>query len=195
MQKVNNKTVYVTLSQENAGDPMYITAVYVLGTASASTSTSDDLIFVVGSATPGEASVVVDGKDKTFKVYTAYINGEEVDDFYTETSVTTSGFYSAEQDNDTGAYILSGNAYTTDEGNLAVTGEETVSNIVGNVLSTSTEDYDINGATIVDVTDNGYNITSGSEMKEFTGVKVMMIFDENDMTASYVYVTDYTVAP
>ena len=194
VQKVNSKNVYVTLSQENAGDPVYITAVYVMGTASASTSTSDDLIFVVGSAMPGEASVVVDGKDKTFKVYTAYINGEEVDDFYTETSVTTSGFYSAEQDNDTGAYILSGNAYTTHEGNLAVTDEETVSNIVGNVLSTSSKDYDISGATIVDVTDNGYNITSGSEMKEFRDVKVMMIFNENDMTASYVYVTAYTAS-
>ena len=194
VQKVNKKTVYVTLSQDESTDPYYITSVYVLGTTSASSTTSDDLVFVVGTDTPGSASVIVDGKEKKFNVYTAYINGEEVNDFYTSTKVETSGFYSVEKDNDSGAYVLDGNSYKIAEGKLAVVTADKEITVVDSILTVDSKDYDISQATIVDVSEKGEDIDSVSALRDVTKAKVMMIVNADDMTASYVYVLTYTVA-
>ena len=199
VQKVNNKTVYVALSQDESTDPIYATAVYVLGTASNTTATSDDLVYVQaqadGNAYTGVVSVIVDGDKKEFYTYDAYINGEEVADFYTDSKSVASGFYTVEIDNDSNAYVLTNNAYDTAEGKLAVVTVDAVATVVDNVLTVDSKDYDISNATIVDISENSDDLSSATEMKDVTNLKVKMIINEDDMTASYIYVVSYTPAP
>ncbi|MBS5651659.1 MAG: S-layer homology domain-containing protein, partial [Clostridiales bacterium] len=199
VQKVNNKTVYVALSQDESTDPVYATAVYVMGTASNTTATSDDLVYVQaqtsGTAYTGVVSVIVDGEKEEFYTYDAYINGEEVENFYTDKKTVTSGFYTVEIDNDSNAYVLTGNEYNTTEGKLAVVTDDAVAKVVDDVLTVNNKDYDISNATIVDISDNSDDIGSSTEMKDVTNLKVKMIINEDDMTASYIYVVSYTPAP
>ncbi len=62
-------------------------------------------------------------------------------------------------------------------------------------MTVNNKDYDISNATIVDISDNSDDIGSSTEMKDVTNLKVKMIINEDDMTASYIYVVSYTPAP
>ena len=143
----------------------------------------------------GVVSVIVDGEKEEFYTYDAYINGEEVENFYTDKKTVTSGFYTVEIDNDSNAYVLTGNEYNTTEGKLAVVTDDAVAKVVDDVLTVNNKDYDISNATIVDISDNSDDIGSSTEMKDVTNLKVKMIINEDDMTASYIYVVSYTPAP
>ena len=106
-----------------------------------------------------------------------------------------SGFYTVEIDNDSNAYVLTNNAYDTAEGKLAVVTVDAVATVVDNVLTVNSKDYDISNATIVDISENSDDLSSATEMKDVTNLKVKMIINEDDMTASYIYVVSYTPAP
>ena len=195
VQKVADdaKGVWVTIDVD--GSTAYISAVYVLGTTSSSSTTTDDVIYVAAGST-GTVNVTVNGKDKTYYSYDAYINGELVDDYYTSSN-SAQGFYSVEKDDETGAYVVSGNAYTTSTGKLAVaelTFAENASS-AGNTISTSTKDYDFSNATIVDTTEVGNEIDSISLLKDAIKageVKVSVIYNEENNTIAYAYVTAYS---
>ncbi len=196
VQKVSGYNAYATISKD--GDTYYITALYVLGTTSSSSTTSDDLVFVVGKKNPDKIQVTVNGKDKEYKGYTAYINGEKVNDFYTSTTVNEgeSDFYSVEKDDDSGAYVLTGNAYTTTTGKLAVSiDSEKITGFAGNIMSIGANDYDLANATIVDTTSNGNDIDSVSLLKDAKAagdVNVKMIYNADSNAVEYVFVMSYT---
>ena len=196
VQKVaSGTTVYAVVEQDSNVD--YITTLYVLGTAAASTTTSDELVFVNGTQ-KGSVQVTVDGKDKTFKVYDAYVNGEKIDEFYTETTATT-GFYSIEKDDASGAYILSGNSYTATTGDLAVKTINDVTGFVGEIVtSTASGDYNLSEAVVCDTTGNGLDITSIAELKnevsDPTTIDMCVVYDADTNVASYVYLTAYTAS-
>ena len=178
----------------------YITALFVQGSASNTTVSDQDIVFVDASSktTNGYSMIDKDGKEQTYYTYDAYIAGEKLDLFYSKDNVTTDGFYEVEVDNDNGDYKLAtANQYPAgDNGELSVSTEETYSALVGNILS-GTNDYDISGAVFVDVTGSDY--TSFAEIKAdiddagntaVTGAKFMVVYDYDTNVASYVYVTD-----
>ena len=92
---------------------------------------------------------------------------------------------------------MSGNAYTTSTGKLAVaelTFAKNASN-AGNTISTSDKDYDFSNATIVDTTEVGNEIDSISLLKDAIkegAVNVSVIYNEENNTIAYAYVTSYT---
>ena len=187
VQKVaQGTTAYATIKEEDG--TFYITALYVMDKASSSSSTSDDLVFVA-SASTGTVSVIVDGEKETYHSYEAYVKGEEVD-FYTESSNAQPGFYSVEIDDASGAYILKGNEYTTQNGSdLDVTGEAEVKGVAGNILSTNGLGVDAGAATIVDVTDNDLDTLSAiKDALEENTVKIRMIYNGETNEADYIYV-------
>ena len=99
-----------------------------------------------------------------------------------------------EIDNDSGAYVLTDNEYKTETGNLAVTsGDATVTNVAGNVLSTA-KDFGAGSATIIDLTDHDLDSLAAIKEAKDAGdtIKVRVIYNEDDMTASYIYVVGYT---
>jgi len=184
----------VVIDRDEDNNISYIKTVYVLGTAAASSTTSDDIVFV-SSADNGDVSVIVDGKEKTFDVFTAYVNGEKLDTFYAA-SATQYAFYSIEVDDETKAYITANNAYTATTGDIAVKSSLTISAIAGNVATMSdTADYSLSAAKIVDTTTNGNAIDSVAKLQTAIGkgtVTVSMIYDADDNNVAYVYVTGYT---
>ena len=190
VQKVAAGTeVYATIKEDDG--TFYITALYVMAKASTSSTTSDDLVYVQaqadGNAYTGVVSVIVDGEKETYYSYEAYVKGEEVD-FYTESTSAKTGFYSVEIDDASGAYILKGNEYTTQNGSdLDVTGEATVKGVAGNILSTNNLGLDAGAATIVDVTGN--DLDSLSAIKDALAentVKVRIIYNGETNEANYI---------
>ena len=143
----------------------------------------------MASASTGTVSVIVDGEKETYHSYEAYVKGEEVD-FYTESSNAQPGFYSVEIDDASGAYILKGNEYTTQNGSdLDVTGEAEVKGVAGNILSTNGLGVDAGAATIVDVTDNDLDTLSAiKDALEENTVKIRMIYNGETNEADYIYV-------
>ena len=187
---VAGKDAWATIKVEDGVN--YITALYVQSAPTNTSTTSDELVFVYGAQT-GTVSVLVDGEKETFYTYDAYINGEEVN-FYTESNSAKTAFYTVEIDNDSGAYVLTDNEYKTETGNLAVTsGDATVTNVAGNVLSTA-KDFGAGSATIIDLTDHDLDSLAAIKEAKDAGdtIKVRVIYNEDDMTASYIYVVDYT---
>ena len=177
----------------------YITALFVSGSASNTTVSDKDIVFIDASSktTNGYSLTDKDGKVQTYDTYDAYIAGEKLDLFYTKDAVAADGFYTVEKDNDNGDYKLTSNAYSDgDKGELSVSTEETYAALVGNVL-TGAKDYDISNAVFVDVTGNDYS--SFAEVKAdiddagnlaVTGAKFMVVYDYDTNVASYVYLTD-----
>ena len=196
VQKVATDATNVWVTIKMDGTTAYATAVYVAGTTSASTTTSDELVFVKDDP-QGSVQVTVDGKDKTFTVYDAYVNGEKLDLFYTDDAVNE-GFYSIEKDDASGAYILSGNTYNATTGNLAVTASADVYRFAGNVVTTTRGDFDLSEAVIVDTTSNGLEISSLGELKnevaDHTTIDMLVVYDADTNVASYVYLTAYTAS-
>ena len=184
----------VVIDRDEDNNISYISTVYVLGAAVASSTTSDDVVFV-SSADSGDVSVIVDGKEKVFNVYTAYVNGAKVDSYYAA-SASQYSFYSIEIDDETGAYITTNNAYIATTGDVAVKSSLTISEIAGTVATMSdSADYSLSGAVIVDTTVNGNSIDTVSKLETATSkgtVTVSMIYDADDNNVAYVYVTGYT---
>ena len=169
----------------------YITAVYVLAAAPSSAAATGDVVFV--GASNGSTSVLdkSDNKAKTFDTYEAYINGEEVANFYAA-SGAAKGFYYAKVDEDTGAYVLTGNTYAATEGKMAVAADKTVTATAGNIITAGGSDYDLTNATIVDLY-AGADISSVADIDANKGsVKVYVMFDADTAAASYVYVVSAT---
>ena len=189
VQKVASSTeTYVTLKKD--GSTWYITAVYALTTASNSTTTSDGVVLVASAAT-GDVAVTnkTTNKTETFKTYDAYINGQKVENFYAKSGASV-GFYYVEKDNDTGAYILTNNAYTATTGDLAVAVNADFTGYAGNIMTAGGKDYDTSKATIIDATDNGLDTLSSIAEKDASkAVQVSVIYDANTFNAAYVYVT------
>jgi hypothetical protein len=194
VQKVSTATwVMGTIDQVDGVN--YITAVFVSGNAAASSTTSDEIVFVL--KTDGSVQVQVDGKDKSFTAYKAYVDGELVDGFYAA-STTVDRFYSIEIDDETGAYITSGNSYTATTGDLAQKYTQTVAAVVDNVMTIGEVDYDLSTAMIVDVTTNDNGVDSAALLKDAVAnkgignVTVSFLYDADDNTVSCLYVTGYT---
>ena len=195
VQKVTSSDVYLTIDVGDDGLP-YATAVYVDAPASASTTSSDELVFVKADS-QGSVQVTVDGKDKVFTVYDAYVNGEKLDLFYTDDAVIE-GYYSIEKDDASNAYILDGNRYTATTGDLAVTGKLDVVRFAGNVMTSGAGDFDLGSAVIVDTTSNGLEISSLGELKNevtHNTIDMYVVYDADTHVASYVYLVAYTPAP
>ena len=199
VQKVAADATNVWVTVKMDGGVAYATAVYVAGTTSASSTTSDDLVFVKAGS-QGNVQVTVDGKDKTYTVYNAYVNGEKLDLFYTDDAVTT-GFYSIEKEDASGAYVLSGNSYSATTGALAVSGQLDVLRFAGNIMTATAAntEFDVSEAVVVDTTSNGLEISSIGELKnevaDHTSIDVYVVYDADTHVASYVYLTAYTPAP
>ena len=188
---VAGTAAYATLKEDDG--VFYVTAVFVKAAASASSTTSDEIVYV-GKA-DGTIQIKVNGKDKTYNVYKAYIDGNKLDEFYTEGNA--SGFYSIEVDDDSKAYITKGNQYTATSGELTV-GSGNVAAINGNILTIGDEDYTLSGAIISDITGNDNDIDSASLLKDAVKaagknpVKVSFLYDSDDNSISCLYVTSYT---
>ena len=186
----DEKATFVTVNKGN-DNKFYITAVYVLAAAPSSAAATGDVVFV--GASNGETSVLdkSDNKAKTFNTYEAYINGEEVANFYAA-SGATKGFYYAKVDEDTGAYVLTGNTYAATEGKMAVKANLSVTATAGNIITAGGNDYDLTNATIVDLY-AGADISSVADIDTNKGaVKVYVMFDADTAAASYVYVVSAT---
>ena len=152
VQEVTSSDIWVVIDVVN--DVPYVSAVFVKAAASTTTS-ADDIVFVYAPSRTanGYSLTDKDGKVQTYDTYDAYIAGEKVSNFYSKDNVAT-GFYEVEIDNDNGDYKLTCNTYSSanaDEGALSISGEETYSALVGNIL-TGTNDYDISNAVFVDAT-------------------------------------------
>ena len=191
VQKIGDATTVMgTIDMD--GNTAYIKTLFVYGGATSSTSSSDDIIYVAGNGTPtGTTSVVVDGKTKTFHTYDAYINGEEVEDFYSS-NASASGFYTKEVEDNSGAYVLNSNTkYTANTGDLAVVTGASYGSYAGNIMTAGGNDYDTSNAVIDDTTDNDLDSLSAiDEMKnEGKNITVAVIYDADNNNASYVYVT------
>ena len=186
VQKVTSAPVYVTVDIDKDNNE-FITAVYVFAAAAASSATTEDVIFVVYEATPANVKVVVDGKDKTFKAYTAYVNGEKVDDFYTAATLSDNAFWDKEVEDESKAYVESAHA-SADA--LSIIENGTVADVVAGIMSISGgADYDLDGATIVDTRTNG-DIDEAAELKtNAANIEVSFIYDEDTNVVSYLYVT------
>jgi len=191
VQKVPEATwVMATIDQVDGVN--YITSVFVSGNASASSTTSDEIVFVL--KTDGSVQIQVDGKDKTYTAYKAYVDGEIVEGFYAG-STTVERFYSIEIDDETQAYITSGNSYTATTGDLAQKTEQSVAAVVDNIMTIGDVDYDLSTAMIVDVTDNDNGVDSAALLKDAKAagaVEVSFLYDADDNTVSCLYVTSYT---
>ena len=185
----SNTEVYVTLKDDNG--TFYITSVFAKTTVPSSTTTSDDIIFVA-SAKTGDIVVTNSktNKNESFDTYDAYINGTKVDNFYAKSGAAI-GFYSAEKDNDTGAYVLTNNSYNAAEGKLAVLNSKTVSAVAGDIMTVDNKDFSAKDAVIVDSTTN--DIAALSDIKDLLAnkdVTVSVLFDADTNNASYIYVTN-----
>ena len=133
----------------------------------------------------------MDGKTKTYTTYDAYINGEEVKDFYSS-STNASGFYTKEVEDNSGAYVLNNNTkYTANTGDLAVVANVAYSSYAGSIMTANANDYDTSNAVIVDTTDNDLDSLSAiDEMKkDGKNITLAIIYDAENNNASYVYVT------
>ena len=196
IQKVTSASaIYVAIDKDDTTP--YITAIYVRGVAANTTVSVNDLVLVLPTDIGDQDVINADGDLVTFDVYEAYVAGVEVDNFYTADSASL-GFYTVEIDNDTKDYILDNNSYGTgDKGALSVTSELTYAALVDGILSTSSADFDISGATFVDTTAYGYG--SMDEIKADLAdsysaiygdtVKFVAVYDYDTNVASYVYVT------
>ena len=187
----DKKATVVTVNKGN-DNKYYITAVYVLAAAPSSAAATGDVVFVGGAN--GTTSVLdkSDNKAKTFSTYEAYINGEEVANFYAAASAAK-GFYYAKVDEDTGAYVLTGNTYAATEGKMAVKANLSVTATAGNIITAGGNDYDLTNATIVDLY-AGADISSVADIDtNKDAVKVYVMFDADTAAASYVYVVSAAV--
>lgn len=186
VQKVSaSATMFAT--EVLKGGKYYITALYVLAAAPSSAAATGDIVFV--GAPNGTTSVLdkSDNKAKTFDTYEAYINGEEVANFYAATG-NSKGLYYAKVDEDTGAYVLTGNAYAATEGKMAVAADKAVTATAGNIITAGGNDYDLSNATIVDLY-AGADISSVADIDTNKNLaKVYVMFDADTAAASYVYV-------
>ena len=187
----DKKATVVTVNKGN-DNKYYITAVYVLAAAPSSAAATGDVVFVGGAN--GTTSVLdkSDNKAKTFSTYEAYINGEEVANFYAAASAAK-GFYYAKVDEDTGAYVLTGNTYAATEGKMAVKADLSVTATAGNIITTANGDFDLTNATIVDLY-AGADISSVADIDaNKDNVEVYVMFDADTAAASYVYVVSAAV--
>ena len=187
VQKVAAGTeTYFTIKKD--GNTWYATSVLANTTVPNSTSTSDDIIYLVKETGTTVVTNNATNKAEEFATYEAYINGAEVKDFYAE-SGKSAGFYSAEKDNDTGAYVLTNNTYAEDSGKLAVVKDQKVTGVANDIV-TASKDFDTKSATFVDITDE--KLTSASDIESVMDKKdvtVSVIYDADTNNASYVYVT------
>ena len=196
VQKVAGFPAYATISQDD-DDTYYITALYVIGDAGASSTTSDEIVFVKKNAT-GELQVTVDGKDKTYYTYDAYINGEKIDSgdgFYAKSSDLAQGFYSVEVEDASGAYLTSGNRYTTTTGKLAAVEGKTVASFAGDLMGVGSADYDLGNAVIADLrsgVQDADKVDNVSDLKDLNKANytVSFLFDDDDNAVSYLYILD-----
>ena len=195
VQKVDANTKFYAVINNDGGD-YSISAMYVMSGAANSSTTSDDLVYVVGKST-GEVNVIENGKDKTYYSYDAYVEGELVEDFYAKSSTVAEGFYTIEIDDETGAYITSGNAHTDTSGDVAVVlkseiakGTKLTNNLLTIGSGSSAVDYDLESAVIVDAV-NDDEITTIDELEtalESGKVTVSFLYNDDDNTVSYLYV-------
>ena len=187
VQKVAAGTeCYFTIKKD--GNTWYATAVYAKTTVPNNTTTSDDIIYLVKETGTTVVTNNATNKAEEFATYEAYINGAEVKDFYAKKGATA-GFYSAEKDNDTGAYVLTNNTYAETSGKLAVVKDQKVTGVANDIV-TASKDFDTKKATFVDTTDE--KLTSASDIESVLAnkdVSISVIYDADTNNASYVYVT------
>lgn len=191
VQKVNNATVYGTITESN--DKLYISAVYVQAVASSSAVSTDDIVYVYGASEVADGKVILnkDNKEKKYSVYTAYIDGEEVENFYGDAGMD--GFYYVNIDEDTGAY-LDDETYTSTTGDMALASGSYAA-YAGKYITVGSVDYEVNDDTvIVDAVDkDGYPCTTLAEMDDVKTagktVSVSVIYDDDNFVASYIFVT------
>jgi hypothetical protein len=154
----------------------YITAVFVEAAPVGGTATADALIYVAKAT--GTISIEIDEEDEEFYTYEAYVNGELVENFYSDDSVTVGKFYKNEIDNDTGAYVLSGKEYTfTSADDIGVAYIATVTSYTAKVIDAT---YGAGAAEIVDLSTNFDGIEAGC--------KAAVMYDIDTMEAMFVYV-------
>ena len=169
---------FVTIEKDANGN-LYITAMYVIGAPVSGVATADSLIYVAKQT--GTISIEVEeDKYEDFYTYEAYVNGEEVEEFYSKTNNAAGSFYKNVKDEDTGAYILNGKLFEGDDDLAVVTA--TVSKFVANVVNGA---YGVSTAVVNDLS------TSFDGIEE--GCKVSMIVDKETNEALYVYVMDVPV--
>lgn len=178
-QAVKDTQMYAVIAMK--GMTPYITAVYV-GSAPAddTTITSDSIVYIAGQ-NAGSTNALVDGKLVTLYSYTAFIGGEEVENFYSTTNSAAAGFYVNKQNTASGAYILD-TPYAATTGAAAVVEKAAVTGYAAGVLTAGGHDYDASAAKIVDLSKDGAGIT--------TSTKVCIVYNANTMVASYIYVVD-----
>ena len=159
----------------------YITAVYV-GSAPAddNTVTSDSIVYIAGQ-NAGSTNALVDGKLVTLYSYTAFVGGEEVENFFSTDNGKGAGFYVNKQNTASGAYILD-TPYNATTGAAAVVEKAAVTGYAAGVLTAGGHDYDASAAKIVDLSKDGAGIT--------TTTKVCIVYNATTMVASYIYVVD-----
>ena len=195
VKAVSTKAMTFVLGAKSGSTPL-ISTVYVADEAPGGTTTTDDLIFVKGGST-GDVSFVVDGQTKSFKTYDAWSNGEKIENFYSATNVSTSAFYKTSIKESTGEYVLT-SAYNVSTGKAAVTAEATVTATVGgDVLTTdanTSTDYKASDAKVIAVASGAPTSVSGL-ISDTKTAKVMIIYNEETMTAEYIFVTSWANTP
>jgi hypothetical protein len=178
-QLITSKQVYAVVSV--AGGVNTFTTLYVEGKQETDTTVTSDAIVFVAAKDTTTSTILVNDVATPIYTYTAYIAGEEVDEFVSADSITPAGFYQEVKDSATGLYVLTGKTYTTAAGATAVKNGP-VTAFASNILTVGGVDIDVSGAKIVDLSTAEDGIT--------TSANVWVIFNSTTGAAAYVYVVD-----
>jgi hypothetical protein len=174
MQDIAAGTKYATIAKD-ANNNLFVTAIFVPTAPATGVATADSLIYVAKQT--GTVSIEVEeDKYDTFYTYEAYVNGEEVEEFYSKTNNAAGKFYKNVVDEDTGAYILTDKVFEGDE-DLGVVLDTTVTKFVANVVNGT---YGVASAVVNDLSTD----FDGIEV----GCKVSVIYDKETNDALYVFV-------
>ena len=170
-----------------------VDTVFVVGKAANTVITSDALLYVAE-----ETGTVVkknaDDEYVTYYAYDAYIDGEIVKGFYSDSEGAV-GFYTIEVDSDTGAYVLDGNEYDDTDEDLKVAYDVIIDaeDDINNGSYVTAADIDLENATFVDNTEN--EIESLADLKAFINelsageeICVDVLYDDETVEALFVYV-------
>lgn len=159
---------YVLGAQDATKTNALINAVIVPGKpAPASTTTTSDLIFLVGGKT-GVNAVTNTSGTVNYNTYDAYTGDTAIENFFAtngtsaSAEITASGFYVASKNTD-GAYVLNASTKYTNTTTLATSSAAENITLFGNsgkTLTTDAKSYDISSAKIVDTTGGSVNSIS-----------------------------------
>ncbi len=180
-----------------------IVAVFVYGDAD--DEVADEVVFIKGYT----GTTKVNGE--TYKTYEAYLNGEEIEDFYADAATSAYGFYEYSI-NDDGDYELTAKDQTDCDWDVAndeeyvyatdltlddVTGDKYITFDVYNGTAYTIDDLLMSGAEIVDL-DGDESVNSAAELQDLFdeangAVTFSIIADLDAGEALVIFITDYTV--